>query len=84
MVLHSISSKDAAIFLQEGKNNERFDTHPTRQTVRWYLIVHSTFYYILDMMAALLLLVLGLTEKPGSGEVPDDDIIYLPVAVSTK
>ncbi|XP_020622394.1 two pore calcium channel protein 1-like [Orbicella faveolata] len=71
----------AAIFLQEGKNNDRFDTHPTRQTVRWYLIAHSTFFYILDMMAALFLLALGLTEKPASGEVPEDDTLYLPVIV---
>ncbi|KAL9981122.1 hypothetical protein ACROYT_G009786 [Oculina patagonica] len=73
--------QDAAIFLQEGKNNDRFDTHPSQRTVRWYLIAHSTFFYILDMMAALFLLSLGLTEKPASGEVPKDDSLYLPVPV---
>jgi len=35
------------------------------------------------MMAALFLLALGLTEKPASGEVPEDDTLYLPVIVST-
>ena len=72
------------MFLQEGENNERFDTHPTRQNVRWYLVAHSTFFFILDMMAALFLLALGLTEKPASMEISEDDILHLPVVVSTK
>ncbi|KAJ7382109.1 Two pore calcium channel protein 1 [Desmophyllum pertusum] len=73
--------QDAAIFLQEGQNNDRFDTHPSRRTIRWYLIAHSTFFYVMDLMAALLLLALGLTEKPASGEVPKDDRMFLPVPV---
>ena len=36
------------------------------------------------MMAALFLLSLGLTEKPESGKVPEDDVLYLPVIVSNK
>jgi len=33
-------------------------------------------------MAALMLLSLGLTEKPATGEVPPDDKLFLPVPVS--
>ncbi|XP_068750290.1 two pore channel protein 1-like isoform X2 [Montipora capricornis] len=73
--------QDAAIFLQEGQNNDRFDTHPTRATIRWYLMAHSTFFYVLDLMASLLLLFLGLTEKPASESVIEEDILSLPVPV---
>jgi len=73
--------QDAAIFLQEGQNNDRFDTHPSRRTIWWYLIAHSTIFYVLDLMAALMLLGLGLTEKPPTREVPPDDKLFLPVPV---
>ena len=48
----------------EGKNNDRFETHPTSQTFRWYLLANSQKFYVLELMAALILLALGLTEKP--------------------
>ncbi|KAK2574177.1 Two pore calcium channel protein 1 [Acropora cervicornis] len=73
--------QDAAIYLQEGKNNDRFDTHPTHETIRWYRIVHSSFFYVLDLMVALLLLLLGLTEKPASEKEQEDDLLTLPVSV---
>ena len=47
-----------------GKNNDRFETHPTSQTLRWYLLANSQKFYVLELMAALILLALGLTEKP--------------------
>lgn len=73
--------QDAAIFLQEGQNNDHFNTHPTQATIRWYLIAHSTLFYVLDLMAALLLLCLALTEKPASGEVQKENILILPVPI---
>ena len=48
----------------EGKNSDRFETHPTPQTLRWYLLANSQKFYVLELMAALILLALGLTEKP--------------------
>ena len=48
----------------EGKNHNRFETHPTSQTLRWYLLANSQKFYVLELMAALILLALGLTEKP--------------------
>ena len=48
----------------EGKNHNRFETHPTSQTFRWYLLANSQKFYVLELMAALILLALGLTEKP--------------------
>ncbi|XP_022783902.1 two pore calcium channel protein 1-like [Stylophora pistillata] len=73
--------QDAAIYLQEGKNNDRFATHPTPQTMRWYLLAHSRYYYVLELMAALFLLALGLTEKPPAGASTDVNRLTLPVYV---
>ncbi|XP_066018881.1 two pore channel protein 1 isoform X2 [Pocillopora verrucosa] len=56
--------QNAAILLKEGKNNDRFATHPTPQKLRWYLLAHSRYFYVLELTAALFLLALGLTEKP--------------------
>ncbi|XP_066018883.1 two pore channel protein 1-like isoform X2 [Pocillopora verrucosa] len=57
---------NAAIYLMEGKNSDRFETHPTSQTFRWYLLANSQKFYVLELMAALILLALGLTEKPSA------------------
>lgn len=70
--------------MQEGKNNDRFDTHPTNESIRWYKIVHSSSFYVLDLIAALLLLLLGFTEKTASGKVQEDDSLTLPVSVSDE
>ena len=75
--------QDAAIFLQEGQNNDRFDTHPSQKAMPWYLLAHSTYFYLLDMMASLLLLCLALAERPGNGDVSVNDILFLPVTVSS-
>nr|XP_058965206.1 two pore channel protein 1-like [Pocillopora verrucosa] len=65
LLVNSLTKElEAAIFLMEGKNNNRFETHPTPQTLRWYLRANSQKFYVLELMAALILLALGLTEKP--------------------
>ncbi|KAG8227869.1 hypothetical protein J437_LFUL008662 [Ladona fulva] len=67
---------EAAIYLEEGKNNEKFDSHPkNRQSLPAYLIVHSPWYYGLDMMASLVLLALGFVEPPA---IP---LFQLPIGV---
>ncbi|KAK9892534.1 hypothetical protein WA026_020517 [Henosepilachna vigintioctopunctata] len=56
---------EAAIFLEEGENNEKFDSHPRHPTaLPAYLLVHNSWYYGLDLTFSLLLLSLALTEKP--------------------
>ncbi|XP_068680188.1 two pore channel protein 1-like [Montipora foliosa] len=73
--------QDAAIFLHEGEDNDWFHSHPTRKTIRWYLMAHSTFFNMLDLMASSLLLFLGFTEKPASKSVIKEDVLSLPVPV---
>ena len=63
----------------EGKNSDRFETHPTSQTLRWYLLANSQKFYVLELMAALILLALGLTEKPRAQKANN---LSVPVEVS--
>ncbi|OXU24398.1 hypothetical protein TSAR_012887 [Trichomalopsis sarcophagae] len=56
---------EAAIFLEEGRNNEKFDSHPRHpEDLPAYLLVHNSWYYGLDLFTALILLGLAFVEKP--------------------
>ena len=63
--------------LQEGENNDKFDTHPGSQAaLPAYLITHNTLFYMLDLVASIGLLSLALFEPP---HVPR---LYMHIAVS--
>ncbi|XP_044763143.1 two pore calcium channel protein 1-like [Coccinella septempunctata] len=67
---------EAAIFLEEGENNEKFDSHPRHPSaLPAYLLVHNSWYYGLDLASSLLLLSLALAEKPSI------DKLKLPVGI---
>ncbi|XP_044592960.1 two pore calcium channel protein 1-like isoform X1 [Cotesia glomerata] len=56
---------EAAIFLEEGQNNEKFDSHPRHpEDLPAYLLVHNNWYYGLDLFTSLLLLALAFVEEP--------------------
>ncbi|CAG9815106.1 unnamed protein product [Phaedon cochleariae] len=56
---------EAAIFLEEGENNEKFDSHPRHPSaLPAYLLVHNSWYYTFDLVFSLVLLLLALVEKP--------------------
>ncbi|XP_068901999.1 two pore calcium channel protein 1-like isoform X3 [Tenebrio molitor] len=56
---------EAAIFLEEGENNEKFDSHPRHPTaLPAYLLVHNSWYYGLDLAFSIILLLLALAESP--------------------
>ncbi|XP_053597869.1 two pore calcium channel protein 1 isoform X2 [Microplitis demolitor] len=56
---------EAAIFLEEGRNNEKFDSHPRHpEDLPAYLLVHNDWYYGLDLSTSLLLLALAFVEEP--------------------
>jgi two pore calcium channel protein 1 len=51
--------------LQEGENNEKFDSHPRHPTaLPAYLLVHNSWYYGLDLAFSIILLLLALAESP--------------------
>lgn len=61
----SSNYKEASIFLEEGQNNDKFSHHPRSfDALPAYLLVHNTWFNLLDLAASLLLLVLGFFERP--------------------
>ena len=57
--------KEAAIFLEEGENNDKFSHHPrSKDALPAYLLVHNKWFHLLDLSASLVLLALGLIEEP--------------------
>lgn len=51
--------------LQEGQNNDKFFTHPKdARALAAYLFVHNHFFYMMELLTALLLLLLSLCESP--------------------
>ncbi len=57
--------KEAAIFLEEGLNNEKFTHHPrTCDDLPAYLMVHNSWFHLIDLGASLVLLALGFVEQP--------------------
>ncbi|RWS24224.1 two pore calcium channel protein 1-like protein [Leptotrombidium deliense] len=61
----NMNYNEAAIYLEEGKNNDKFQYHPRSQdALPAYLIVHNRYFYALDFVASLLLLGLAIVEQP--------------------
>lgn len=58
---------EAAIFLEEGQNNEKFDSHPSHPSdLPNYLFTHNRIYYAVDLVASIVLLLLALIEAPST------------------
>ncbi|XP_052739234.1 two pore calcium channel protein 1-like isoform X5 [Bicyclus anynana] len=56
---------EAAIYLEEGLNNEKFDSHPSSpEELPAYLRVHNPWYHGLDLLASLVLILLAFSEEP--------------------
>ncbi|KAM6165126.1 two pore channel protein 1 [Erethizon dorsatum] len=57
--------QEAAIYLQEGENNDKFFTHPKdAKALAAYLFAHNHIFYLMELLTALLLLLLTLCEAP--------------------
>uniref|UniRef100_A0A9L0SCQ5 Two pore segment channel 1 n=1 Tax=Equus caballus TaxID=9796 RepID=A0A9L0SCQ5_HORSE len=57
--------QEAAIYLQEGENNDKFFTHPKdARALAAYLFAHNHLFYLMELSTALLLLLLSLCEAP--------------------
>ncbi|XP_052214317.1 two pore channel protein 1-like isoform X2 [Dreissena polymorpha] len=67
---------EAAIYLQEGENNDKFFTHPaSHEALPGYQIAHNTWLYVLDLFASVSILLLAACERPAV------DLFMLPVGV---
>ncbi|XP_067087150.1 two pore channel protein 1 isoform X1 [Osmerus mordax] len=57
--------QEAAIYLQEGENNDKFFTHPrSPKALAAYLFAHNHLFYMMELLTGLLLMVLSLCEAP--------------------
>ncbi|XP_047237006.1 two pore channel protein 1 isoform X1 [Girardinichthys multiradiatus] len=57
--------QEAAIYLQEGENNDKFFTHPRNpKALAAYLFAHNHLFYMMELVTGLLLLMLSLCETP--------------------
>lgn len=53
------------LLFQEGENNDKFFTHPKNaKALAAYLFAHNHLFYLMELSAALLLLLLSLCEAP--------------------
>lgn len=64
-VCWSMNYQEAAIYLQEGRDNDKFETHPRGQdALPAYLNAHHPLFHVVDFVASLLLLSLAMFESP--------------------
>uniref|UniRef100_A0A1A8EEB8 Two pore segment channel 1 n=1 Tax=Nothobranchius kadleci TaxID=1051664 RepID=A0A1A8EEB8_NOTKA len=57
--------QEAAIYLQEGENNDKFFTHPRNpKALAAYLFAHNHLFYMMELVTGLMLLMLSLCEAP--------------------
>ncbi|XP_042564467.1 two pore calcium channel protein 1 isoform X1 [Clupea harengus] len=57
--------QEAAIYLQEGENNDKFFTHPQNpRALSAYLFAHNHLFYLMELVTGLLLMMLSLSEAP--------------------
>uniref|UniRef100_A0A8C1RDB5 Two pore segment channel 1 n=1 Tax=Cyprinus carpio TaxID=7962 RepID=A0A8C1RDB5_CYPCA len=57
--------QEAAIYLQEGENNDKFFTHPRNaNALSAYLFAHNHLFYVMELLTAVLLMLLSLSEAP--------------------
>ncbi|XP_014770199.2 two pore channel protein 1 isoform X1 [Octopus bimaculoides] len=60
-----LNYQEAAVYLQEGENNDKYDTHPSNyEALPAYQVAHNHWFHILDLFASILLLSLALCESP--------------------
>ncbi|KAK7487936.1 hypothetical protein BaRGS_00020837 [Batillaria attramentaria] len=74
--LWQLNYQEAAIFLQEGKDNDKFNTHPrTHEALPAYEVAHNHWFHLLDLVAAIMIMLLAISERPAV------DFFSMPVGV---
>ena len=66
-----IPLQEAALYVREGKDNEKFASHPNgRFSKMAYDIVHNRVFIIVDFIATVCLMLLALIEDPPIVNIP--------------
>ncbi|XP_005089220.2 two pore calcium channel protein 1 [Aplysia californica] len=61
----TLNYQEAAIYLEEGRNNDKFYTHPqSHDALPAYQVAHNPWFYTLDLFAAVVVMLLAACEKP--------------------
>ena len=80
--------QEAAIYVQEGEDNEKFVHHPTnRQSKVAFKILHHPAYYITHLIVTILLMLLALAENyptPRNGSQISDEAMRSILIVSVQ
>ena len=70
--------QEAAVYLEEGIDNDKFDTHPkTQEQYKAFRRCHNHVYYITEVLTPFCLMLLALVEEPAA-------IMGLPFGVSVS
>lgn len=78
-----VNYREAAIFLEEGENNDKFLHHPRdREALPAYLLVHSRFFNIIDLCVSMVVLMLGFIEHDKSSSTKG--ILQVPIIVHSS
>ncbi|XP_070205639.1 two pore channel protein 1-like [Littorina saxatilis] len=74
--LWQLNYQEAAIFLQEGSDNDKFKTHPrSHEALPAYEVAHNHWFHLLDLVASISIMLLAVCERPAI------DFFSLPVGV---
>ncbi|XP_048875966.1 two pore channel protein 1 isoform X2 [Brienomyrus brachyistius] len=72
--------QEAAIYLQEGENNDKFFTHPRNpKALTAYLFAHNHAFYMMELTTGLLLMVLSMCEAPAVPSLRLDVYVHAPL-----
>ena len=67
-ITHMYTPQEAALYVQEGENNTKFDQRPNSYLSKLaYGALHYPAYHILHLIIAVLLLLLAMAEFPAVG-----------------
>ncbi|RUS72394.1 hypothetical protein EGW08_019854, partial [Elysia chlorotica] len=60
-----LNYQEASIYLEEGLNNDKFNTHPqSHEALPAYEVAHNHWFYSLDLLAAIMVMLLAACERP--------------------
>ena len=67
MVSYPTALQEAAIYVREGEDNDKFHEHPSgKRSKLAYSILHHPLYHVCSLLACTGLLLLTLFEQPAA------------------
>lgn len=88
VIFNTLCVQEAAIYIKEGKDNEKFNHHPNSHWSKIaFKILHHPAYYITHLIVTILLMLLALAENhpmPGGQQISNQArlsilMVYMPL-----